>query len=141
AYGQWKRLVDDDRSLALDLARWKERIFKLWPQVSIEQAVAEAADAVAVGSTIPVTARVALGELAVDEVSVEVYFGVLDSTGNIQGGETVMLRNMNDLGNGLHEFSGALECRFCGRHGFMLRIMPQHRILGNIYEPGYLIWG
>jgi starch phosphorylase len=34
-----------------------------------------------------------------------------------------------------------MECRFCGRHGFMLRVMPRHKTLGNIYEPGYLIWG
>jgi starch phosphorylase len=141
SYTQWKRLVDDDLALALDLARWKERLFKLWPQVRIEQAGSEAADAVAVGSMVPVSARVALGNLAVDEVSVEGYFGALDSTGNIQGGETVVLQMKNDLGGGLYEFGGLLECRFCGRHGFMLRIMPHHRVLGNVYEPGYLIWG
>ena len=133
--------MDDDLALALDLARWKERIFKAWPQVRIEQAEAQVADAVAVGSMVPVSARVALGEIPADEVSVEGYFGVLDSTGSIEGGETVELKIVTDLGQGLYQFSGALECRFCGRHGFMLRVIPRHKILGNIYEPGYLIWG
>ncbi len=141
SYTQWKRLVDNDMELAMDLARWKERVFKLWPYVRIEQAGAEASDSVAVGSEVPISARVSLGELPVDEVSVEGYFGVLNSTGNIQGGETVTLQMKNDLGNGRYEFGGVLECRFCGRHGFMLRILPQHKILGNIYEPGYMIWG
>ncbi len=141
SYTQWKRLVDDDLALALDLARWKERIFKLWPQVRIDQAESEATDAVAVGSMVPVSARVVLGNLSVDDVSVEGYFGSLDSTGNIQGGETVALQVKNDLGGGLYEYSGLLECRFCGRHGFMLRIMPHHKVLGNVYEPGCLIWG
>ena len=141
AFEQWRQLVGDDLALALDLARWKERIFKLWPQVRIERAEAEAGDAVAVGSNITITARVALGEVPVDEVAVEGYFGVLDSTGNIQGGEIVALSPLEDLGNGLHQFSGEIECRFCGRHGFMLRVMPRHKVLGNIYEPGYLIWG
>ncbi|MSN25430.1 MAG: alpha-glucan family phosphorylase [Geobacter sp.] len=141
SYTQWKRLVDNDMELAMDLARWKERVFKLWPYVRIEQAGAEASDSVAVGSEVPISARVSLGELPVDEVSVEGYFGVLNSTGNIQGGETVTLQMKNYLGNGRYEFGGVLECRFCGRHGFMLRILPQHKILGNIYEPGYMIWG
>jgi starch phosphorylase len=57
------------------------------------------------------------------------------------GGETVPLEMTRELGNGLYEFGGALECRFCGRHGFMLRVAPHHKVLGNIYEPGYLIWG
>ena len=89
AYQRWNQLVSDDLALALDLARWKERIFKLWPQVRIELAEAAATDAVAVGSNIALSARVALGDIPMDEVAVEGYFGVMDSTGNIQGGETV----------------------------------------------------
>jgi len=141
AYLQWSRFVADDLALALDLASWKEHIFKAWPQVRIEQAEAQVSDAVAVGSSIPITARVALGDLGVDEVAVEGYFGVLDSTGAIQGGESVTLEHVSALGNAVHQFAGQIECRFCGRHGFMLRVMPRHKLLGNIYEPGYLIWG
>ena len=76
-----------------------------------------------------------------DEAAVEVYFGVLESTGNIQGGEIISLDHAKDMGNGLHLFKGLIECRFCGRYGFMLRVMPKHKVLGNIYEPGYLVWG
>ena len=107
----------------------------------IERALAETPDPVAVGSNIQISARVALGDIAVDEVAVEGYFGVLDSTGNIQGGEIISLGHAEELGNGIHLFNGRIECRFCGRHGFMLRVMPRHKVLGNIYEPGYLIWG
>lgn len=141
AYQEWHKLVSEDLALALDLAHWKERIFKSWPQVRIELAEASAADAVAVGSNIALSARVALGDIPMDEVAVEGYFGVLDSTGNIQGGETVALSHASDLGNGVHQFAGQIECRFCGRHGFMLRVMPRHKVLGNVYEPGYLVWG
>ena len=131
----------DDLALALDLARWKERIFKAWPQVRIEHAEAQVSEAVAVGSSIPIDARVALGELELDEVAVEGYFGVLDSTGVIQGGESVTLEHVSALGNAVHQFAGRIECRFCGRHGFMLRVMPRHKLLGTIYESGYLLWG
>jgi starch phosphorylase len=141
SYTQWKRLVADDLALALDLARWKESIFKAWPQIRIEEAEAQAADSVVVGSQVPVSARIALGDISVDQVSVEGYFGVLDSTGNIQGGETVSLEMKSDLGRGTYQFGGLFECRFCGRHGFMLRIIPRHAIIGTVYEPGYLIWG
>lgn len=141
SYTQWNRLVEDGLALALDLVRWKEHVLKAWPQVSIEKAEARVGDSIAVGSAVPVSAHIMLGEIPADEVSVEGYFGVLDSTGNIRGGETVPLEMSRDLGNGRFEFSAVLECRFCGRHGFMLRIMPRHKVLGNCYEPGYLIWG
>lgn len=141
AFTQWKRLVANDLELTLDLARWKERIFKAWPKVRIELVESQVGDSIAVGSIVPVSARIALGEIPADEISVDGYFGVLDSTGNIRGGEMVALEMKRDLGGGVYEFSGVLECRFSGRHGFMLRIMPRHKILGNSYEPGYLIWG
>jgi starch phosphorylase len=141
SYRQWSRFVADDLALALDLARWKARIFKAWPQIRIEQSESQVSDAVAVGSSVPVSARVNLGEIPADEVSVEGYFGVLDSKGNIQGGEIVPLAHIEDLGNGVHKFGGNMECRFCGRHGFMLRVMPHHKVLGNVYESGYMIWG
>ena len=141
AFAQWQKLVDDNLALALDLVRWKERVFKSWSQIRIVHAEANVSDAVAVGSLVPVSARIYLGEIALDDVSVEGYFGVLDSTGTILGGETVPLKVTGLLDNAIYEFSAFLECRFCGRHGFMLRVAPHHTILGNIYEPGYLIWG
>jgi len=141
AFSQWSLLVADKMALALDLAGWKERIFKAWPQLRIEQAELQAADAVAVGSSVPVTARIALGDIPKDDVVVEAYFGVLDYTGNIQGGEIITLDHVSDQGGGVHQFSGEIECRFCGRQGFMLRVMPRHKVLGNVYEAGYLVWG
>jgi len=141
SYEQWQAFVKDELALALDLSAWKQRIFKAWSQVRIDAVDAKLSDSVAVGSVLPVSARIMLGNIAVDEVAVEGYFGVLDSRGSIQGGETVMMHHTVDLGSGLHEFSCEMECRFCGRHGFMLRVMPRHKVMGNIYEPGYLLWG
>ncbi|MBT1071963.1 glycosyltransferase family 1 protein [Pelotalea chapellei] len=141
AFAQWGKFVADDCALAIEVAGWKERIFKAWPMVRIEQVDAEASDAVAVGSSIPVSAHIMLGDIPKGDIAVEGYFGVLDSTGNIQGGEIVTLDHQEDLGNSVHRFGSEIECRFCGRHGFMLRLMPRHPVLGNIYEPGYLIWG
>jgi len=141
AYERWDKLVKDGFSLAADLSKWKERVFSVWSKVRIEYAEAQVSDAVPLGNSIPITARVDLGDLETDDVAVEGYFGALDSTGVIQGGECVPLKHVNALGGSVHQYEGWIECRFCGRHGFMLRVMPKHKILGNIYEPGYLIWG
>ncbi len=71
----------------------------------------------------------------------DVYFGVLDSRGNIVGGELVPLKPAEQLSRGLYLFSGEIECRFCGRHGLMIRVMPKHGKLGAVYEPGLILWG
>ncbi len=140
SFRQWKDYVADDLALALDLVRWKERLFAAWPKIRVNQVDAETIDAVPVESCIPISAKVFLGDVSFADVSVEGYFGVLDSKGVIQGGELVRLEHAADLGAGVHQFSGVMECRFCGRHGFMLRVIPHHAVLGNIYEAGYMIW-
>ncbi len=141
SYRQWARLEADDIALARELAAWKQRIFTAWSQVRIEGTEANFSDSVAIGSSLPVGVTVQLGGLTADDVAVEGYFGVLDNQGVIRGGELVSLAASQSLGDGRHRFSGELECRFCGRYGFMVRVMPKHKELGLIYEPGYLLWG
>lgn len=141
SYRQWARLEADGLTLAKELAAWKQRVFKAWPQVRIEAVEAQLSDAIGVGSSLPVTVQVALGDIPTEQVAVGVYFGVLDNQGVIRGGETVTLQHETGLGNGRHRFSGVLECRFCGRHGMMAQVMPRHPQVGTVYEPGYLVWG
>lgn len=141
SYRQWARLEADGLALAKDLAAWKQQIFKAWPQVRIESVEAQLSDAIGVGSSLPVTVQVALGDISIEQVTVEVYFGVLDYQGVIRGGETVALQHEADRGHGVHRFSGVLECRFCGRYGLLARVIPCHPQVGTVYEPGYLVWG
>lgn len=141
SYRQWSRLVENDLALAKDLAAWKSQTFRLWQEVRIDGVEAELGDAVGVGSSVPVSVRVALGDIPVEEMAVEVYYGVLDYQGNIRGGEIVMLNHDEKIKAGVHRFSGLLECRFCGRYGLLARVMPRHKVLGPVYEPGYMLWG
>ena len=141
AFENWSRLAHDNLALATDLARWKEKIGRLWHQVRVEEVVAEGTEEVSVGDTIPVRAKVFLGDIPLDAVSVESYCGVLDSRGAIVGGELVPLAPAGEYAPGGYHYTGAIECRFCGRHGFLLRVMPKHPELGVVYEPGVLLWG
>ncbi len=141
AFEHWQKLGRNNLALAADLAAWKEKIRKLWHQVRIEEIEAVGAGEVTVGSQVPIRAQVFIGDIPPGEVAVDVYFGVLDSRGSIVGGELVSLDAAADLGAGTYRFSGEIECRFCGRQGFMLRVMPNHPELGAVYEPGFLLWG
>ena len=67
--------------------------------------------------------------------------GVLDSRGSLIGGETAPLATVEEVSPGVHRFSGTIECRLCGRQGFLVRVLPCHNVLGPIYEAGMLVWG
>ncbi|MCM2359411.1 MAG: glycosyltransferase family 1 protein [Geobacteraceae bacterium] len=141
SHEMWRKLSHNDLALAVDLSAWKEKMHRLWHQVRIEEVGAEGTGEVTVGAMIPIRARLFTGEIPLTEIAVDAYFGVLDSRGAIVGGELVPLEPAGEYGPGAHHFAGEIECRFSGRHGFMLRVMPKHPELGAIYEAGLLLWG
>jgi glycogen phosphorylase len=141
SYDRWSKLDHDNSALAINLASWKEKMHRVWHQVRIESIEAKCTDEVKVGSMVPVSAKVFIGDILPAEIAVDVYFGVLDSRGSIVGGEIVSLSSIEEISPGLYRFSGEIECRFCGRQGFMLRVMPNHGELGSVYVPGLLLWG
>ncbi|TWJ19591.1 glycosyltransferase family 1 protein [Geobacter argillaceus] len=141
SFSQWQLLTRDDMALARDLAAWKERLHRHWHQVRIQEVQASKLDDVGVGALIPVSAVVVTGDIPAHDLAVDVYYGVLDSRGVIVGGETAPLAQIEEVSPGVHRFSGSIECRLCGRQGFMVRVLPRHDDLGPIYEAGMLLWG
>ncbi|WP_224983757.1 alpha-glucan family phosphorylase [Geomonas agri] len=140
AFENWERLNRDDLRLAVELARWKERLHGVWGGLAIVAVQAQCEREVTVGQKVPISVQIMPGEVPLSEIAVEVYFGVLDSRGAIMGGEVVPLDPAPDPEKVGH-FGGELECRFCGRHGFLLRVMPRHPELGTVYDPGLILWG
>lgn len=141
SFAHWEMLSADGLALAVDLAGWKGDIRRTWHQVRIAGIEAKTPTEVPLGAVIPVTVNIILGDIPPDQLSADLYCGVLDSRGNIVGGELVPLAWEEATGDGAHRFYGEIESRFCGRHGFMVRVMPRHPKLGPVYEQGSIAWG
>ncbi|MBT1074801.1 glycosyltransferase family 1 protein [Geobacter grbiciae] len=141
SFAHWEMLSADGLALAVDLAGWKGDIRRTWHQVRIAGIEAKTPAEVPLGAVIPVTVNIILGDIPPDQLSADLYCGVLDSRGNIVGGELVPLAWEEATGDGAHRFYGEIESRFCGRHGFMVRVMPRHPKLGPVYEQGSIAWG
>jgi starch phosphorylase len=141
AYEHWRKLYDSKQDLARNIAQWKIGMERLWPQVRVGETEAEIHGEITVGVMIPVRAKVFVGDIPPEEIAVDVYFGILDSRGNIIGGELVPLEPSEEISRGMYQFTGEIESRFCGRHGFLIRVMPKHPRLGAVYEPGLILWG
>ena len=141
SFRQWQLLIRDDMVLARDLAAWRDRLHRQWHQIRIQEVQTGKLDDVGVGLLIPVSATVLTGDIPEHDLAVDVYYGVLDSRGVISGGETAPLARVEEVSPGVHRFSGSIECRLCGRQGFLVRVLPRHNDLGPIYEAGMLLWG
>ena len=153
AYIRWNYLTESAMEKVKALSAWKNNIRNAWGDLAIENVDVKIDDGtkvyklnvkqpqLEVGSQVRVDATIRLGRLSPEDIAVEIYYGTVDSAGNIESGQVVRMeykQNGHTEGTGL--FAGAIPCKMSGRHGFALRILPKHTDLVEPYEPGMILW-
>ncbi|MHC4882528.1 MAG: alpha-glucan family phosphorylase [Planctomycetota bacterium] len=151
---KWEELTANDMERVRALSQWKSKLRQEWSDLEIRdvqtrilagETSAELADQqqeLAVGSQVQVTAHVHLGRLEPSDVSVQIYFGQVDSSGRIKGGQIAEMTYDQDSVDPqrVATFTGTIPCRISGRHGYALRILPRHQDLVEPYESGLILW-
>jgi starch phosphorylase len=125
---------------ARELAAWKHRVVRAWPQVRIEHVEAEAAGQ-ALGSVLTVRVLAALGELTSDDVAVEVVYGRPDDADEIISPAYATL-TPDPVGSagGVVRFSGEVSLDRPGPFGYTVRVLPDHPLLDSRAELGLVTY-
>ena len=150
---------------ARELAAWKHRVVRAWPQVRIEHVETEA-DGQALGSALTVRVSVALGTLTPDDVMVEVVYGRPDDTDEIVSPAYAALAAEENspvaagaaeagaaavgaaaagaaevgTANGLARYSGEVPLDQPGPFGYTVRVLPNHPLLDSRAELGLVTY-
>jgi starch phosphorylase len=135
-----QRLAEHGMAGARALAQWNTTLKQHWPELRIESLEADASPDLTVGDRLEVRARIHLGTLTPEDVSVDLYYGPLDPQRQIAAAETASMAFRESTGEGTHLFAATISCRTSGRHGYTLRILPRHRELVRPFEPGLILW-
>jgi glycogen phosphorylase len=121
---------------ARQLAAWKARVTKAWPQVRIEHVEADDTDQ-SPGSALTVRASVALGELSPDDVAVQVIYGPAGDQDEIIAPQLRGLQLEEPPANGsAARFAGQAELGRPGPFGYTVRVLPSHPLLSSTAEMG-----
>jgi starch phosphorylase len=124
---------------ARELAAWKARVTKAWPQVRIEHVEADDSDQ-SPGSTLAVHASVALGELTPQDVAVQVAYGRAGESDEIIAPEIrELLLEEPSAGGSPARFAGQVELGRPGPFGYTVRVLPSHPMLSSAAEMGLVI--
>ncbi len=137
---RWRHLSRDNFAGAKALAHWKRSLAGEWDSVHVEQVDAESDRELPVGAEVRVRARVHLGKVQPNDVAVELYNGRIDSSGQLVEGGAVEMTCADHLENGTFWFDGTIPCRRSGRHGYAVRVVPQHADLVHRYDAGLIVW-
>ena len=142
AYQRCQLMMAGDAQRARTLAAWLARIERAWPNVAVEAMDAVGDGEIHVGSQIRVRALVRLGELAPEDVAVELYLGRVSADGEIADAAPVLMQPAGqDSRQGAYLFEARdVPCLRSGRIGYTVRIRPHHADEARPFLPGIIRW-
>jgi starch phosphorylase len=136
-----QQLAAEGMQRARALAAWKARVERNWAQVRIQAVHAAWDREVQVGDKLGIQVSVQLGELAPEDVTIEVYMGRVDVNGEIVDAEATALTSSGKDEEGNHLFEAkAIPCEKSGLHGYTVRVLPHHPDLVTPLLPGLIVW-
>lgn len=131
------RALNDDYAGASALAGWKQRVRSAWSHVRVEHVESgDVGDAPEVGQTMSVRAFVALGDLAVEDVQVQVVAGAPTYEDALTHPTVVTMESGESYDYGRHRYDAEVTLDQAGAFGYTVRVVPKHEGLASIAELG-----
>jgi starch phosphorylase len=133
-------MAADGLMRAKALAQAKDHLRAKWSGIKIVGVHTSGNGHYRVGENMQVEALVELPDLDPKEIQVQLYAGNINATGQIEEPATLVMEHTKLIANGRHLFTGTVECRTSGRHGFAVRILPGCADMATPFEPGLILW-
>jgi len=127
---------------ATQLSHWKAQMRKDWPQVRISDVQVGNKDrqAILVGESLQISARVHLGAVDPKHVRVEAYHGEADNGEIRNPTATVLNQSSQSDGDGNYLYQGSVPSTESGTYGFSVRVVPTHPHLMQMHELRLITW-
>lgn len=137
------RMSEPDSETAIRFAEWRSQLEKVWHHVHVRNvSLADTNSQVKVGSQIQVQAVVNLGELTPDDVEVQLYYGPLNTRGEIEDehSDSVTMQPTKANGSSEYTYTGQIMNNSSGDRGLSVRVMPRHELLPSGFLPNLITW-
>jgi len=118
---------------------WRQNVRNNWRGLQIKSVQVNTNEAT-VGSNAQITAYIALGTLKPEDVCVQLYYGSLNTRGDIINGKTLDMTLDKDNGDGVHIFKAVHRYTGAGDLGFSVRVLPQHAFMHTLFQPNLITW-
>ena len=134
-----QELTADNFTMAKSLAAWKQKVYQGWSGIKINYVKNNDSMEQKVGNVFEVEAGITLGSLSPDDVSVEIYNGMVDGEENYSSSQPIPMM-YKGAESASYIFICQVPCQKSGLHGYTLRILPKNAALFNPYELGLIKW-
>jgi starch phosphorylase len=140
AFDHENDLSANNYARAKEIAVWKRHLRENWQGLKILDVNVDNHKTLKVGETVTVRAHVDLGHLKPEEVSVELFYGVLNAQGEIESPKVALMKPSDKPKGTVYEFVAVNKLLMSGRLGHTVRVLPHHEDLDNPLKLGLVLW-
>ncbi len=138
-YERLEKMTEPNLQPALEYVTWKQNVRSNWRGIQIKSVQVNTNEAM-VGSSAEVTAQIVLGNLKPEDVCVQLYYGGLNTRGDIINGKTVDMALAQPSSDGTYVFKTTHRYTATGDIGFSVRVLPQHPFMYTLFQPNLITW-
>lgn len=131
---------EQDCSPLVQMSQWKRMVNENWQYVTISEGEQLHKSTTPDGEKIMLESVVGLGGLHPEDVSVELFYGSLDSNGNIIEGKYMALELFDEVHPGVYKYRADFRLADGGEYGYNFRILPFHPLLADKYDLRLVKW-
>lgn len=121
------------------VAAWRKKIADNWYRVNVVDITPQPENALLMGDKIHFKARVFLGNLAPEDIQVEVYLGQRGNLGDIVKEDAIDMNNTGKEGDA-YIYEADIAPQNSGRQDYALRILPANNDIPNVLTPLFIRW-
>jgi starch phosphorylase len=135
-----RALEADNLARSVKLAHAKDHLRRRWGGIKIVGVHTSGNGHYKVGDSMQVEALIDLPDIDPAELSVQVYAGPISATGHIDSPAPLPMGHTKLVAGSRHLYTGKVDCKTSGRHGFAIRVLPGGDDYATPFEPGLIIW-
>ncbi len=140
AIQQYQQLMQNQHAAATELADWKQKIQRVWPEISIQLAQ-DIPEALMQKENLSLTINANLGELQAEDVRVELLIGEKHRIHDeFMAKQAHIFEPASPNAAGEIQFKLCTTLKDCGLQHFKIRIYPFHKLLAHPLEMGHMLW-
>ena len=138
AYERGKEVQKNEFAKAKELAAWKDKLRSNWEEVKISSQSEGHQGEFAVQETLNVGAKVDLGKLSPEDVTVELY--LISDVDEVPEVEIIPMELEDNIRANIYSYSAAVNLEESGEYEYTFRVVPNDEDLSTKHELGLIEW-
>ncbi|MCH2175465.1 MAG: alpha-glucan family phosphorylase [Lentisphaeria bacterium] len=134
-----KLLVDADYNAARELAAWRQKAEQNWHEVKVHEVITLDEEYISKGATVPIEAKVDVGQFDGGNIQVECYHGPLSPEKEFTETHREVM-TLHSCEKEVCLYESKIKVSIGGSYGFTVRVLPGHANLASPYLPGLITW-